>query len=130
MYRYNLTGGALLRIKDKIAYQNKQKPISLTSDKMVSDALEIMCNKNIGSVVIVDKKGIVEGILTERDMMHRVLYPNKNPNKTPIKEVMSAKIRCASEDDQVIDWLKVMSEERFRHLPIVDKNGKLLKGLS
>lgn len=117
-------------IKDKLNHQKKPKPVSLLKSDTVQQALELMCEKNIGSIVIVDKDNKVEGIITERDMMRRVLYKQKDVKKTKLAEVMTADIHCAAEGDQLLDWLRIMSNERFRHLPVVDQHGKLLSLLS
>ena len=117
-------------IKDKLSYRKKTLPVTLQKTDTVQKALDLMCEKNIGSIVIIDKDKKVLGIITERDMMRRVLYKNKEPKKTTVSEVMTTNLHSASEDDQLVDWLRMMSNERFRHLPVVDKEGKLVNVLS
>lgn len=119
-----------MRIKDKLDYNRKSKPFTLTADAFVKEALDEMCDKNFGSVVIVDEEEKVIGIVTERDMMRRVLHKGLDPKITAIKEVMSTTIRTANENDTLVDWIRIMSTERFRHLPIVDDHGTLIGMMS
>jgi signal-transduction protein with cAMP-binding, CBS, and nucleotidyltransferase domain len=89
-----------------------------------------MSEKNYGASVIIDKDNRPVGIVTERDFMRRLLAKNLDPNKTLLSEIMTSELKLASADDDVVDWLRLMSNERFRHLPIVDADGKLLNLMS
>jgi len=116
----------LMKIKDKPDFRTKPMPITFSPDDSVKNALEIMCDKNIGSIVVVNSDLKVVGIVTERDMMIRVLGQNKQPDSTSLSEIMSTNVRTAKEDDNLIDWMHTMSNERFRHLPVVDAGGRLI----
>ena len=115
-----------MKIKDKLDYETKPKPFTLLPDATVQDALDVMCENNFGSIIIVHDDETIAGILTERDMMRRVLHPGLEPADTTVKEVMTIKVRAANENDDLIDWVQIMTTERFRHLPIVDEQGKLV----
>lgn len=117
-------------IKERAEYRSKSKPITLKKSQFVRDAVEIMSDKNFGCVVIVNSKNEVEGIVSERDLMRRVLNKKLDPDKTKLEEIMTTEVKLAYEDDKVIDWLQVMSNERFRHLPVIDKNNKLVNVMS
>lgn len=119
-----------MKIKDKPEYQNKPKPITFLPTDKVQKALDVMCDKNIGSIIVVNKDQTVAGIVTERDMMIKVLGEKLDPNKVTLSKIMVKKVWAANEDDDVVDWMQTMSRERFRHLPIVDKNGKLVNMMS
>ena len=119
-----------MKIKDKLDYETKPKHFTLLADATVKDALDVMCEKNFGSIIIVHDDQTIAGILTERDMMRRVLHPGLEPSKTPIAEVMSTNVRAANENDQLADWLRIMTNERFRHLPIIDDQRKLVNMMS
>jgi signal-transduction protein with cAMP-binding, CBS, and nucleotidyltransferase domain len=62
--------------------------------------------------------------------MRRVLAKGLDPNKSPMSEIMTKELKLASEDDLVVDWLRGISNERFRHLPVVDENGILVNLMS
>lgn len=119
-----------MKIKDRLDFASKPKPVTFRPDDTVRAALNVMCEKNIGSIIVVNDDNKVAGIVTERDMMIRVLGQDKNPDKTKISDIMSEAVRKASLDDDLVDWLKVMSNERFRHLPIVDSEGRLVNMMS
>lgn len=119
-----------MKIKDKPDFKTKPKPVTFSPNDSVRSALEIMCEKNIGSIIVVHSDQKVAGIVTERDMMKRVLGKDRNPDKTTLAEIMSTDIRSANEDDNLVDWMHTMSSERFRHLPVVDDEGRLINMMS
>lgn len=119
-----------MRIKDKPDFKTKPKPVTFSPDHSVRDALDLMCEKNIGSIIVTNPDDTIAGIVTERDLMLRVLGPGKDPKKTKLSKIMTTGIRAAKENDELADWMKVMSDERFRHLPIVDEQGKLVNMMS
>jgi CBS-domain-containing membrane protein len=63
--------------------------------------------------------------MTERDLMRRLIAGGLNPDTTTVSEIMTPDVRVAKEDDSLVDWLRIMSNERFRRLPIVDENNRL-----
>ena len=119
-----------MKIKDQIADKDKKSLITLSPQDSIEEALKIMCKNNIGSLVIVDNEDRVVGIITERDMMHRVLYPKIDPKSTKIAQIMTKDILTADQNDEVLDWIHTMSHERFRHLPVVDNQDRLVAILS
>ena len=119
-----------MKIKDRPEFQSKAQFFSLGPDDKVSVAIKTMSAMNIGSVIILDTDKKVLGIVTERDLLRRLLSVGLDPSKTPLSAIMTKDVKTASVDDQVIDWLRQMSNERFRHLPVVDSNGRLINMLS
>ena len=89
-----------------------------------------MTKDNFGSVVITDKQSKVRGIVTERDLMKKLLYKSMNPKTTKLKDIMTSPVKVADKDDEMVIWLRQMSNERFRHVPVVDKSGKLINIMS
>ena len=119
-----------MKINDKPDFKTKPKPITFLPDDSVRSALDVMCEKNIGSIIVVHPDKKVTGIVTERDMMIRVLGKNLNPDTVKLSDIMSTDIRSANEDDSLVDWMHTMSSERFRHLPVVDAEEKLVNMMS
>lgn len=115
-----------MQIKDQPNFKEKPKPYTFSPHDMVQKALDIMCEKNIGSIIAINPDNTVAGIVTERDMMIRVLGARKNPDTTPIADIMSTDLSIAKETDNLVNWMKTMSSKRFRHLPVVDKDDKLI----
>ncbi len=119
-----------MKIKDRPEFKTKPTPFTLRENDLVSSAVTVMADKNIGSVVIVDDNSQVRGIVTERDLLRRLLRDNMDQKTTILSAIMTDKVRTAREDDEVVDWLSIMSNERFRHLPVVSAEGKLINVLS
>ena len=119
-----------MKIKDRPEFKGKPPVFALRGDELVSTAIKTMTERNIASVVIIDDDRKVRGIVTERDLVRRVLAGALDPKTTPLSKIMTTEVRTARPDDQVIDWLRQMSNERFRHLPVLDDDGRLLNILS
>ncbi len=100
--------------------------VSLGPQATVWEAACMMTGANCGSVLIVDTPGKLLGIVTERDLMTRVLAKALSPANTLVSEVMTKNPHCVAPDTLVSDAVLVMIERGFRHLPIMGHNGKLL----
>jgi CBS domain-containing protein len=90
------------------------------------EAARYMTEHNIGAVPVL-RDGELAGILSERDIMNRVVAAGRQPAYTDVAEVMTPKPRIVNLDETVEECLFLMKEFGFRHLPIVE--GKQLKGL-
>lgn len=119
-----------MKIKDRPEFKYKPPAFALRGGEFVSTAITTMTERNIGSVVIVDDDMKVLGIVTERDLLRRLLGRGLDQKTTPLSSIMTSTIKTARPDDQVIDWLRLMSNERFRHLPVLDDDGRLINILS
>ncbi len=97
---------------------------SVGPDMTVADCVRKMNTERIGALLVVDDDKPV-GIFTERDVMTRVLDAERDPKATRVSEVMSPDLACVSPDATVGDAMRVISEKRFRHLPVVEK-GKVV----
>ena len=113
------------RLIDRPEFKTKPQPITFLSKDKVSNAIEVMTEKNYGSVVIVDVKDKVIGIVTERDIVKKLVKNNMSPKTTILEDIMTPNPRVVNENDDVLDWLRIMSNERFRRLPVVDADGKI-----
>jgi CBS domain-containing protein len=86
----------------------------------------MMADNEVGAVVVTDTVGKVLGIFTERDNMLRVTLRGINPETTQLKEVMTTTVKTASPDMSATDALNRMVRSNHRHLPVVDKSGKVI----
>lgn len=100
--------------------------ISLGPQDTVHEAACVMTRANIGSVLVLDPAGGLLGIVTERDLMTRVLAKALDPARTTLAEVMTRHPRCVPQDMKVSDAVVIMIERGFRHLPVLSPAGKLL----
>ena len=113
------------RLVDRPEFKTKPKPVTFLGKEKVSQAIAVMADKNYGSVVIVDSKDKVVGIVTELDIVKKLVNNNMSPKTTKLEDIMTLNPRVANENDDVVDWLRIMSNDRFRRLPVVDADGKI-----
>lgn len=119
-----------LRLRDRPEFNRKDPPLTMHKDDLVKEAVTQMSARNIGSVIIVDADNKVEGVVTERDILRRLVDKDRDPAKTKLSEIMTSNPRTARADDDMLEWLRMMSNERFRRLPVVDEEGRLITVLS
>ena len=92
---------------------------SLGPHASVRDAACVMTRANCGSVLIMEPPDILLGILTERDLMTRVLARGVDPERTTTREIMTPNPICVPPETLVSDAVVLMLERGFRHLPVV-----------
>ncbi len=95
------------------------KTINLNSN--VREAAELMSKSNIGGLIVVEDSKLV-GIVTERDVMKKVVALNKSATKTKVKAVMTKKVIMIDPDKDVEEAAEIMLERKIKKLPIVYKN--------
>jgi CBS domain-containing protein len=98
----------------------------IAADATVRDALELMTEKKIGAVLVVDGSTPV-GILSERDFTRSAANEQRTPAQIRVHEIMSREVVRVSPDETVEDCMTVMTHRRVRHLPVMD--GDRLVGL-
>jgi len=98
--------------------------VTVEAEASVKRAVEIMNKHEIGCLIVV-KRGKAVGIVTERDMLRRVLVGARDPRKTKVREIMSAPLVVGNSQMEIEDAVKLMFEMKVKKLPIVDK-GKLV----
>jgi len=103
-----------------------RKVYSVEATRTVLEAARFMMEHNIGAVPVL-RNGELVGILSERDVMNRVVAVGRTPGTTAVSEVMTPNPRAVAIDETVEECLFIMREFGFRHLPIVE--GKEVKGL-
>jgi signal-transduction protein with cAMP-binding, CBS, and nucleotidyltransferase domain len=100
--------------------------VSQGPNASVHDAACVMTRANCCSVLVIDQSQTLLGILTEHDLMTRVVAKALDPAKTPVSEVMTKHPHCVAPGMKVADAVLIMIERGFRHLPIVTESGKIL----
>lgn len=103
-----------------------RKVYSIDADRTVVEAARFMMEHNIGALPVL-REGELVGIVSERDIMNRVVAAGRLPGQTRVSEVMTPNPRSVGADETVDNCLFLMQEFGFRHLPICE--GKKLKGL-
>lgn len=90
----------------------------------VMEAIRAMEKAKVGAAVVVDGDEI-KGMFTERDVMIRVVLPKKDSEQTLVADVMTSPVTTISKETSHDDALKTMWEHHFRHLPVVDEDGRV-----
>ena len=99
---------------------------TIAPDATVFQALELMADKDIGALLVLDGSEVV-GIFSERDYARKVILQGRDSTKTPLREVMSSRVLYVRLDQSVEDCMALMTDKHIRHLPVVD--GGQLVGL-
>ena len=115
------TIGAILNQKGSEIY-------SIAPDAMVFEAIEMMDAKNVGALLVMKGEELL-GIISERDYTRKVFLRGKRSRETRVEEIMSRDVTITSPNEPVEKCMRLMTEKRIRHLPVVD-NGKLRGVLS
>jgi CBS domain-containing protein len=105
---------------------SKKHVVSLGPQASVWEAACTMTRANCGSVLVMDLPSTLLGIVTERDLMTRVLAKALDPAKTRLAEVMTPNPVCVPAEMLVSDAVVIMIERGFRHLPVTGSASKLL----
>jgi CBS domain-containing protein len=103
------------------------KPITISPDATVMEAIKMMYDKGFGSLIIVDKEGRLDGLITDRGIIYFIAQ-NKNIN-LPISKMMTKKIFCVSPKDSINTAADLMREHKIKRVPVVDK-GKVVGVIS
>jgi CBS domain-containing protein len=95
--------------------------ISVSPDTTVLDALQIMANQNIGSVLVMEGNQYL-GIMTERDYSRKVILLGKSSTDTPVSEIMSRDFPAITPNDTIEFCMQLMSEKNIRYLPVFEND--------
>ena len=95
--------------------------VSIAEDASVLDAIRLMAERSIGSLLVLDSSRL-RGIVTERDYARKVIVKGRSSKTTKVAEIMTADVITASTDQTVNDCMKVMTNRRIRHLPVVEND--------
>lgn len=109
--------------------REKNRPLtSIEPHATVYAAIELMAAQNIGALPVVENGKLV-GMLSERDYTRKVILQGRASKTTPVGEIMTRNPKVSAPDDSIGDCMRLMTEERVRHLPVLE-DGKLIGILS
>ena len=92
---------------------------SVSPETTVFEALQLMAEKEIGAVVVLEEQKMV-GILSERDYARKVILKGKASKETQVRDIMSSKVIHTNPDAKVEKCLGLMTKHHFRHLPVLE----------
>lgn len=99
---------------------------SVEAGTSVLEAMRMMSEKRVGALVVT-RGGAVAGIVSERDYARKMILQSRAPGSTPVAEIMSSELITVSPEDPVEHCMSLMTEQRVRHLPVLE--GDALLGL-
>jgi CBS domain-containing protein len=106
---------------------HKTTPLwSVTPNSSVFDAIKLMAEKNIGAVLVMPGD-ILAGLFSERDYTRKIALHGKTSRETQVWEIMSTELITVTPEDTVEDCLRLMTDKRLRHLPVL--NGTRVVGI-
>jgi CBS domain-containing protein len=115
------TVGQLLKVKGTEVF-------SVTPQDSVLHAIEVMATRHVGALLVMNQGSLV-GIISERDYARKVILKNRSSHDTPVDDIMTAPAVSVTPEDTVHQCMQIMTEKRFRHLPVV-KAGRVVGMLS
>ncbi len=92
----------------------------------VSEVAKLMSDNHVGSVPVCDENDCLCGIVTDRDILLRVVACNKNASQTPISEIMTSNVCTCTETDDITNAQSKMSEQQIRRLPVCDEHNHVI----
>jgi CBS domain-containing protein len=98
---------------------------TIPSCATVFEAIQLLARKNIGALPVVDGSRLI-GIFSERDYTRKVALEGKTSQKTLVREIISTNITTVTPHHTIEDCMRVMTEKRVRHLPVLDDNGQMV----
>ena len=106
--------------------QKNREIYSISPDATVFEAVQLMANKNIGALLVV-RDGRLIGLISERDYTRKVMLHGKRSRETRVEEIMSTDLSVTHLHEPVESCLRLMTEKRIRHLPVMD--GDVITGI-
>jgi CBS domain-containing protein len=102
--------------------KNKASSIySVGPDVPVLEAIKLMAEHSVGALLVMSDQKLL-GVVSERDYARKVILKGFASSDTPVRQIMSSPVTTVSPDKSVRDCMRIMTEKRFRHLPVVDRD--------
>jgi len=114
------------KVSSILAHKKVSTVWSIKPNAMVFDAIQLMDEKNVGALPVVDNKALV-GIVSERDYTRKVIVKERSPKDTPVSDIMTKQALTINPSNSVTECMRIMTERRVRHLPVLE--GTMLVGI-
>jgi CBS domain-containing protein len=92
---------------------------SVAPGDSVLHAIEVMATRHVGALLVMDRQALI-GIVSERDYARKVILKSRSSHDTPVSDIMTSPAVSVSPEDTVHHCMELMTEGRFRHLPVVE----------
>ena len=120
----------MVMIKDLSKIKNNDSCFSFNHDSTVSEIADLMDLKDIGAVPVLANDNVLIGILSERDIVRKLVKTGRDSDLVTASDIMTKEIKSINLNTSVVEAQKIMTENNIRHLPVVDENNKLINFLS
>ena len=107
------------KISSILAHKKASSVWSIGPNVMVFDAIQLMDEKNVGALPVVDDKTLV-GVVSERDYTRKIIVKGRSSKDTPVSDIMTKELLTVNPGDGVADCMRIMTEKRIRHLPVLE----------
>jgi len=115
-----------MRIGDVLSAKPSKDVVTITPEAGVKDLLALLAEHNVGALIVSADGTSVDGIVSERDVVRHLHHDGTVVNNT-VGAIMTAKVETCEPDTQLDDLMKIMTERRIRHVPVVE--GDTLVGI-
>ena len=115
-----------MNIVDIPEFRDKKKILTINQDTSLYDAASAMKENNYGAAPVTNNEGKLVGIISERDFLMKVIAEKQDIAKMKVLDIMTADVKTAKFTDTVQESMRRMSHGRFRHLPIIDDDNKVV----
>lgn len=109
---------------DQVEMRMSKKVITVKKNQTVSSAAKLMDKYNISSLIVAEK-GVPDGIITERDVLKKIVAKDKDPAKVKVKDIVTMKVVTIDAGDSISQASNLMALGKIKQLPVM-KNGKLV----
>ena len=107
---------------ERILDAKGRQVFTCTPGDTVQTAVETMAKNGVGALLVVDAKGKLNGIVSERDLLHKVVLAERDSHKIKVRDIMSLPRWTIAADQKIADCMAMMTANRIRHLPVLRKN--------
>ena len=96
-------------------------PVAVGLNTLVSDCARIMLKEDVGSLII-EENNILKGIVTEKDLVNKIIARGEDPKKTKVKDIMEKNLVTIDPNKDIIEAIRIMSANDLRRLPVIEND--------
>lgn len=117
-----MKGGKVMKVKDCMCHE----VCSVTPETSVNQVAKLMNEKHVGCIPVCDDNNCICGIVTDRDILLRVVACDKDTNECKVSDVMTCNVCTCTEDEEMTNAESKMAQNQIRRLPVCDQNNKVI----